>query len=44
MPAVSIYKSPEGEKQVMGLYDAALAHWPVAFEAMSLSTRHGTPS
>ena len=41
MPAVSIYKSPEGEKHVMALYDAALAHWPVAHETLTLPTRHG---
>jgi pimeloyl-ACP methyl ester carboxylesterase len=41
MPAVSIYKSPEGEKQVMALYDAALSHWPVPYEALRLPTRHG---
>ena len=41
MTATSIYKSPAGEKEIMALYDAALARWPVAHETFSLSTRHG---
>ena len=41
MSATSIYKSPAGEKELMALYDAALARWPVAHETLSLPTRHG---
>jgi pimeloyl-ACP methyl ester carboxylesterase len=41
MTAASIYKSPAGEKELMALYDAALARWPVAHETFRLPTRHG---
>ncbi len=37
----SIYKSPAGEQEIMALYDAVLARWPVAHETFRLSTRHG---
>lgn len=36
MSTASIYKSPAGEKEIMALYDAALARWPVAHETFSL--------
>ena len=36
-----IYKSPAGKKEIMALYDAVLARWPVAHEERYLSTRHG---
>jgi len=42
MNTVSIYKSPAGERQIMALYDAVLARWPVAHETSSLPTRHGS--
>ena len=41
MTTQSIYKSPAGERVVMGLYDEALARWPVPYEAQTISTRHG---
>lgn len=41
MNSTSIYKSPVGEREIMALYDAALARWPVAHETFSLATRHG---
>jgi len=41
MNAESIYKSPAGERQIMALYDAVLARWPVAHETFRLPTRHG---
>lgn len=37
----SIYKSPEGERAVMSLYDSLLTGWPVAYETMTVPTRHG---
>ncbi len=37
----SIYKSPAGEQEIMALYDAVLARWPVAHETLRLPTRHG---
>ncbi|NLF78267.1 MAG: alpha/beta hydrolase [Chloroflexi bacterium] len=41
MTTPSIYKSSAGERIVMGLYDKALARWPVPYEAQAISTRHG---
>jgi pimeloyl-ACP methyl ester carboxylesterase len=37
----SIYKSPEGEKAIMALYDSVLERWPVPYETLNMSTRHG---
>jgi pimeloyl-ACP methyl ester carboxylesterase len=36
-----LYKTPEGERAVMALYDEALTHWPVPYETKCLPTRHG---
>ncbi len=36
-----LYKTPNGEKAVMALYDAALNNWSVPYETLTLSTRHG---
>ncbi len=41
MNVKSIYKSPSGKNEIMALYDAVLARWPVAHEEKILSTRHG---
>jgi pimeloyl-ACP methyl ester carboxylesterase len=41
MTTESIYKTPAGEREIMALYDAALARWPVAHETIYLPTRHG---
>lgn len=41
MNAKPIYKSPSGKSDIMELYDAVLARWPVAHEDQYLSTRHG---
>lgn len=41
MNAKPIYKSPSGKGEIMALYDAVLARWPVAHEERFLSTRHG---
>jgi len=37
----SIYKSPAGKSEIMALYDAVLARWPVPYEAITIPTRHG---
>lgn len=37
----SLYKTPEGEKAVMAMYDDALKNWPVPYETRKISTRHG---
>jgi len=37
----SIYKTEEGKKEIMALYDGVLARWPVNHETFSLPTRHG---
>lgn len=41
MNTQSIYKSPAGKREIMALYDAVLARWPVAYETFNLPTRHG---
>jgi pimeloyl-ACP methyl ester carboxylesterase len=41
MTTESIYKSPAGEREIMALYEAVLARWPVAHETFTLPTRHG---
>jgi pimeloyl-ACP methyl ester carboxylesterase len=41
MNTESIYKSPAGKSQIMALYDAVLARWPVPYETFNLPTRHG---
>ncbi len=41
MNAKPIYKSPAGKKEIMALYDAALARWPVPHEEIYIPTRHG---
>ncbi len=41
MNTQSIYKSAVGKKEIMALYDAVLAGWPVAYETCTLLTRHG---
>jgi len=37
----TIYKSPSGKNEIITLYDAVLARWPVAYEGSYVSTRHG---
>jgi pimeloyl-ACP methyl ester carboxylesterase len=39
--AESIYRTPDGERRIMGLYDEALAYWPVPREELRVRTRHG---
>jgi pimeloyl-ACP methyl ester carboxylesterase len=41
MSTESIYKSLAGKKEIMALYDAVLARWPVACETFDLPTRYG---
>jgi pimeloyl-ACP methyl ester carboxylesterase len=41
MNTTPIYKSPEGEREVMAIYETVLAHWPVPCETLRLPTRHG---
>jgi pimeloyl-ACP methyl ester carboxylesterase len=41
MTTNSIYKSPEGKQEIMALYDAALARWPVPYDELRIPTRHG---
>jgi pimeloyl-ACP methyl ester carboxylesterase len=41
MTTESIYKSPAGKSEIMALYDAVLARWPVAYETFNIPTRHG---
>ena len=41
MSTTPIYKSPEGERAVMAIYDSVLARWPVPCETLRLPTRHG---
>lgn len=41
MNTQSIYKTENGKKKIMALYDAVLERWPVEYETLNLSTRHG---
>jgi pimeloyl-ACP methyl ester carboxylesterase len=41
MNTETIYKSMAGKNEIMALYDAVLARWPVAYETFNLPTRHG---
>ena len=41
MNTTSIYKTATGEQQVMALYDAVLARWPVPHTTARVPTRHG---
>jgi pimeloyl-ACP methyl ester carboxylesterase len=41
MNTETLYKTVEGEKAVMAVYDAALKNWPVAHETQIISSRHG---
>ena len=41
MNTPSIYKTPDGEQIIMGIYDAVIARWPVLYSEITLPTRHG---
>jgi pimeloyl-ACP methyl ester carboxylesterase len=42
MSSGSIYKSAEGERAIMALYDGLLDRWPVPKELLWVPTRHGS--
>lgn len=37
----SVFKSKDGQRQVMELYDGMLGQWPVEHELLEIPTRHG---
>jgi len=37
----SIYRTPEGEKAILAMYEGALARWPVPCQTMEVPTRYG---
>ncbi len=41
MTSTSNYKTEQGEKNVLSLYDKVLASWPVPHEEQRIDTRHG---
>jgi pimeloyl-ACP methyl ester carboxylesterase len=41
MRTQTIYKSLTGKREIMALYNAVLARWPVAYDTFDLPTRHG---
>ena len=41
MTTATVFKSPHGEQVVRAMYDALLAHWPVAYETRTVATRYG---
>jgi pimeloyl-ACP methyl ester carboxylesterase len=41
MSTQTLYRSAAGEQAIQGLYDAALARWPVPCDTRHVSTRHG---
>jgi pimeloyl-ACP methyl ester carboxylesterase len=41
MADVTLYRSEAGMHEVMGFYDAILAHWPLPHEGLTLPTRYG---
>lgn len=41
MEMISIFKNPESATRYLAAYNAVLAHWPVPYEAMTVSTRFG---
>lgn len=40
--SLTLFKTPEGEAEYMAAYGETMAFWPVAFEAMTISTRYGS--
>jgi len=38
----SVFRSKDGKRQVMELYDRMLGQWPVEHECLEIPTRHGT--
>ncbi len=41
MSTQTLYRSAAGEQAIQGLYDAALAQWPVPYDTRTIPTRHG---
>ncbi len=41
MNSNSIYKSEEGKKRIMSLYDKLLSKWPEKYTTFNVSTRQG---
>ncbi len=41
MNSLSLYKTPEGEREVMAIYTAALKNWSAPSTTQMVSTRHG---
>ena len=41
MNSKPIFKSPEGKKAIMDIYDSILKNWLVPYETVSVPTRHG---
>lgn len=41
MTTSPLYRSPEGERLVMALYDGVLGNWPLPFDGLTVDTRHG---
>jgi pimeloyl-ACP methyl ester carboxylesterase len=41
MKPQTLYRTPEGEKVVMEMYDKALTRWPVPYTGLTLATRYG---
>jgi pimeloyl-ACP methyl ester carboxylesterase len=44
MNTPSIYKTSNSEQVILSVYDRVLARWPVPYEEMKVSTRHGETS
>lgn len=41
METIPVFKNPESESRYMAAYDEVLAHWPVPYETIKLSTHFG---
>jgi pimeloyl-ACP methyl ester carboxylesterase len=41
MKQESVYKSEEGKRAILAVYDTILGSWPVPHEALEVETRHG---
>ena len=41
METRSIYRTPEGESEILSFYDEVLSHWPVPVQTRTIDTRHG---
>jgi pimeloyl-ACP methyl ester carboxylesterase len=41
MNSKPIFKTPEGQKLILDIYDNILKNWPVPYETLNVPTRHG---